>query len=190
MSDLVGDGVLLRAAELGDRERWLELFQDPMELQFGLPSFVPVPQTVEELDERIARSAQTLAAREPGNLVAVSPDDPSRFLGMVGWRLDAPPLRIADVGYAVHPDARRRGVATGALRTLARWLTVVDSGPRLPRVQLDHSVENVASCRTALAAGFEQEGVRRQFLPLRDEAAPGGERRHDVCLHGYLPGFP
>ena len=54
------------------------------------------------------------------------------------------------------------------------------------RVQLDHSVENVASCRVALAAGLEIEGVRRGFLPLRDPAAPDGVRRHDVCLHGVV----
>ena len=97
------------------------------------------------------------------------------------------PLRVADIGYAVHPDSRGQGVATRAVRTLTRWLTVDDDGPALPRVQLDHSVENIASCRTALAAGFEQEGVRRHFLPLRDQDAPGGERRHDVCMHGYVP---
>ena len=42
----------------------------------------------------------------------------------------------------------------------------------MARVQLDHSVENIASCRVALAAGFEIEGVRRGFLPLRDPTAP------------------
>ncbi len=57
----------------------------------------------------------------------------------------------------------------------------------MARVQLDHSVENPASCAVAEAAGFAQEGVRRGFLPLRDPDAPFGVRRHDVCLHGYLP---
>ncbi len=75
----------------------------------------------------------------------------------------------------------------GHSRTLTRWLTVDDDGPHLARVQLDHSVENPASCRTALAAGFEREGVRKAFLPLRDDGAPDGVRRHDVCLHGFVP---
>ncbi len=121
-------------------------------------------------------------------LVVAVPGDDDRFLGTVGWRLDAPPLQVADIGYGVHADSRGRGVATSAVRLITRWLTLDRDGPTLPRVQLDHSVENVASCRTALAAGFEKEGVRGRFLPLRDEAAPGGVRRHDVCLHGYLPG--
>ena len=118
----------------------------------------------------------------------MSVDDPARFLGSAAWLFHVPaPLRVADIGYAVHPDSRGQGVATRAVRTLTRWLTVDDDGPALPRVQLDHSVENTASCRTALAAGFEKEGVRRHFLPLRDQDAPGGERRHDVCMHGYVP---
>jgi RimJ/RimL family protein N-acetyltransferase len=187
---IVGEGLVLRPAQSGDLERWLELFQDPLELRFGLPAFVPLPQTVEDLDERMVRTAEAFAAQEPGSLVVTPEDDPSHFLGTVGWRLDAPPLRVADVGYGVHPDSRGRGVAKRALRTLTRWLTVDETGPALPRVQLDHSVDNIASCRTALAAGFEKEGVRRHFLPMRDAASPTGERRHDVCLHGFVPESP
>jgi RimJ/RimL family protein N-acetyltransferase len=187
---ILGEGLVLRPAQEGDRERWFELFHDPLELRFGLPAFAPVPQTLTELDERMVRTAEAFAAQEPGSLVVAPEDDPNRFLGTVGWRLDAPPLRVADVGYGVHPDARGRGVATRALRTLTRWLTVDDTGPRLPRVQLDHSVDNIASCRTALAAGFEKEGVRRHFLAMRDQDSPTGERRHDVCLHGFVPETP
>ena len=40
----------------------------------------------------------------------VAAEDPDHFLGTVGWRLDLPPpLRIADIGYAVHPDSRGTG---------------------------------------------------------------------------------
>lgn len=189
MPDLIaGEGLVLRAAAPGDRERWLELFSDPMELRFGLPAFVPVPRTLEELDERVASSAQALAACEPGSLVVAAEDDPTHFLGSLGWRRDAPPLQIADVGYGVHPDSRGQGVAGRSLRTLTRWLTTDADGPGLPRVQLDHSVDNTASCRTALSAGFEREGIRRHYLPLRDDTAPDGVRRHDVCMHGYVAG--
>ncbi len=78
-----------------------------------------------------------------------------------------PPLRVADIGYAVHPDARRHGVATRAVRALTHWPTLAEDGP-------------------GLAAGFAQEGVRRSFLPLRDHTAPTRVRRHDVCLHGLV----
>jgi RimJ/RimL family protein N-acetyltransferase len=186
-----GEGIGLRAAVASDRERWLELFGDADELRYGVPAVVTLPQTVEDLDDRVSHSAEALAAGDPGALVIVPLDEPERFLGSAAWAFHVPaPLRVADIGYGVHPDSRGRGVATRAVRILTRWLTSDDDGPGLARVQLDHSVENVASCRTALAAGFEKEGVRRHFLPLRDEDSPTGERRHDVCLHGFVPEAP
>jgi RimJ/RimL family protein N-acetyltransferase len=181
------DGIDLRLPTSADRQRWFELIHDPDELRFGLPAFVPVPQTVESLDSRLVDAAEAYAARAPGSFAIVDTADPDRFLGIISWRLDAhAALQIADIGYGVHPDARGRGVARRAVRTFARWLTTDVDGPRMVRVQLDHSVENVASCRVAVAAGLEIEGVRRGFLPLRDPAAPGGVRRHDVCLHGRV----
>ncbi len=185
---ITGDGLVLRVPVSSDRERWLELLHDRDELRFGIPAFVPLPESVEQLDERVTLAGEHFTALEPGTLVMAPAEDPDRFLGTVGWFFHVPAaLRIADIGYGVHPDARGRGVATRATRRLTRWLTEDDDGPRLARVQLDHSVENTASCRAALAAGLPQEGVRLGYLPLRDPEAPDGVRRHDVCLHG-IPG--
>lgn len=184
---ILGEGLGLRAPAAADRERWLELLHEPEELRFGTPAFVPLPATVEELDGRVVAAREQFRAGAPTTLAIVEPDDPGHFLGTVAWRRDTPPaLRICEIGYAVHPDARGRGVGRRAVRTLTRWLTRDDRGPHQARVQLEHSVENLASCRVALAAGFEREGLRRAFLPLRDPDAPGGERRHDVCLHGFV----
>jgi RimJ/RimL family protein N-acetyltransferase len=184
---IVGEDLALRPPVAGDRERWLGLLHEPEQLRFGTPVFVPLPATVEELDERVAAAGERFAAGEPATLSIVEEADPMRFLGTIAWRLEAPAaLRICEIGYAVHPDVRGRGVGRRAIRVLTRWLTSDDAGPHMARVQLEHSVENLASCRVALAAGFEQEGLRRAFLPLRDPEAPGGERRHDVCLHGFV----
>jgi RimJ/RimL family protein N-acetyltransferase len=185
---ILGEGLGLRTPDLSDRDRWLELFHDLEQLRFGMPADIAVPAHVDDIDERVADARRKFAARQPTTFVVVEVDDPGRFLGTVGWSFHVPPLlQVADVGYSVHPDARGHGVATRALRTLTRWLTLDAPGPHLARVQLDHSVENPASCRTALAAGFAREGVRTAFLPLRDPSAPAGVRRHDVCLHGFVP---
>ncbi len=165
----------------------LELAHDPLQLAYGVPLGVPVPQRESDLDERVAQSRAAYELREPGDLTVADAARPDRFLASVAWRQDVPALlRIADVGYSVHPDARGQGVSTRALRTLVRWLLVDAHGPRQARVQLDHSVENTASCRTALGAALPREGVRRGFLPLRGES--GEPRRHDVCLHGLPAG--
>jgi RimJ/RimL family protein N-acetyltransferase len=186
---ILGEGLALRPPTSGDRQRWLELLHEPHNLDLGTPVFVTLPTTVEELDPRVSEASVRFAAREPGTFSVAWAQDPAYFLGTIAWRQDAPPpLRVCDIGYAVHPDARRQGVGSRAIRLLTRWLTAEADGPGMARVQLDHSVENEASCRVALAAGFAREGVRRAFLPLRDPDAPGGVRRHDVCLHGFVAG--
>lgn len=183
-----GERVRLRLPIRADRSRWLEVLRDEDQLRWGSPAFLPLPAVVEDLDARIDDAARHHAGLEPGTFVVVHADTPEHFLGVVAWRWDVPKLlQVADIGYSVHPDARGQGVARSAVITLARWLTRDSDGPLLARVQLDHSVENPASCRVADAAGFLQEGVRRAFLPLRDTAAPDGVRRHDVCLHGFVP---
>ena len=74
-------------------------------------------------------------------------------------------------GYWVTADARGRGVATAVLSAAARFGF---GALGLVRIELFHALENEASCRTALAAGFAQEGVHRQSFRygdgvLRDE---------------------
>lgn len=180
-----GEGIGLRVPVPADRERWLEMLHDSEQKRFGTPVFVKLPDTIDDLDARIIEAAASFEAGEPNTLTIVEGDD-QRFVGNIGWRRDAPPaLRICEIGYSVHPDARGRGIARRAIRLFTHWLTLDDDGPQQARVQLDHSVENLASCRVALAAGFEQEGVRRAYLPLPDPTTASGERRHDVCLHGW-----
>lgn len=183
-----GEGLLLRALAPGDRERVLELARDPLQLALGVPAGVPLLGSLEQVDSRVAASRDALEALLPGVLAIADLQRPEHFLGDVAWRREAhPTMGVVDVGYAVHPDARGDGVASRALRLLVHWLLCDPDGPGAARVQLDHSVENLASCRVALAAGMEREGVRRSFLPLRDPAHASGVRRHDVCLHGVVP---
>ena len=188
---IAAEGLVLRLPRPTDRERWLELFHDLDQLRYGTPSVIPIPATVDDLDERVAAAHRHFEGGEPTTFVIADEDAPDRFLGTVGWSFHVPaPLQIGDVGYSVHPDTRGQGVASRALRTLTAWLINGEGGPRLARLQLDHSVENEASCRTALAAAFHREGVRRDYLPLRDDTVLGGVRRHDVCLHGLVPAIP
>ncbi len=177
-------GLLLRPAVATDATRWLELLRDPDQQRYGAPAFVPVPTDEGELEERIAGSATAWAEGKPGTLVAVAEEAPDLFLGDIGWRWSLhETFGIADLGYGTHPDARGRGVGRRAIVALTRWL-MSPEGRGLERVQLDHSTENAASCRVALAAGFEREGVRPRYLPLR--SPDGAVRRHDVCLHGRI----
>ena len=179
-------GLLLRPARESDAERWLEMLRDPDYVTYAAPAFVTLASEAAGLSERIEQSRTSWQERAPGMLAVVPAADPDLFLGDISWRwTTGEKLGIAEIGYGVHPEARGQGVGRRAIVALTRWL-MSPEGRGLARVQLDHSVENEASCRVALAAGFEREGIRRGFLPLRDPAAPDGVRRHDVCLHGCV----
>ena len=83
------------------------------------------------------------------------------------------------IGYRVHPDARGRGVGRAAVTAVAEW-ALADRG--LARVQLEHSLANVASCRVADAAGFALEGTLRSAHRLPDGS------RCDAHVHGRVAG--
>ena len=68
-----------------------------------------------------------------------------------------------EVWYRVHPVHRGRGVATAALCLLVNHL--FDATP-VPRVQATVVVGNHASCRVALNAGMQQDGVYRRVYFL------------------------
>jgi len=87
------------------------------------------------------------------------------LLGEVSLGYLTPLFRLANVGYWTMPGARGRGVATRAVRTVARWGFDALS---LHRIELGHAVGNRASCRVAQKAGFRAEGVLRGYLPRWD----------------------
>ncbi len=83
----------------------------------------------------------------------------------------------ARIGYRVAPWARDRGVGRIVVDAVTRWGFAERS---LARVQLEHCVDNVASCRVAMAAGFVLEGL------LRSSYVDASGNRHDDHVHGRL----
>jgi RimJ/RimL family protein N-acetyltransferase len=87
----------------------------------------------------------------------------------------------AKIGYRVAPWQRRRGVGSEVVGMVTRW-AFAELG--LARIQLEHAVDNVGSCRVAARAGFVLEGV------LRSASLDGLGARHDDHVHGRLAGDP
>lgn len=87
----------------------------------------------------------------------------------------------AKIGYRVAPWARNRGVGREVVDAVTRW-AFAERG--LVRVQLEHAVVNVASCRVATAAGFRLEGTLRSAY-----VGPDGVR-YDDHVHGRLASDP
>ncbi|TCO44891.1 RimJ/RimL family protein N-acetyltransferase [Kribbella antiqua] len=85
----------------------------------------------------------------------------------------------AVVAYWVSPAARGRRLGARALDAAARWAFARD-GLGLHRLSLDHALVNEGSCRVATRAGFQLEGV------MRDYYVEATGRRHDSHLHARL----
>lgn len=83
-------------------------------------------------------------------------------LGRAGLDLSRP--GAAEIGYWVDPRARRRGVATDAVRATCRWAF---TSLRLELIEWRCEVGNLASRRVAEKAGFLIEATLRKRLVHR-----------------------
>ena len=128
---------------------------------------VPSPYTEEH--------ARTWLASGEETAFAVVDRGSGELLGAIG--IQEVDQENTQVGYWVKREARGRGVATAALRLVARYaLEELGAG----RVQLWTEPENVASQRVAEKAGFVREGVLRRYLNIK------GTRR-DGVVFSLLP---
>ncbi|MDF3299995.1 GNAT family N-acetyltransferase [Streptomyces tropicalis] len=101
-------------------------------------------------------------------------------LGLIGWGDIDLHNGDAEIVYWVTAAARGAGVAVEATRRVVRW-ALDDLG--LHRLRLCHAVENEASCRVAVKAGFSYEGTLRSALLH-------GDGWHDEHLHALVEGDP
>ncbi|MFI7107823.1 GNAT family N-acetyltransferase [Nonomuraea sp. NPDC050227] len=156
--DVISTGpLILRMPADPDAEAIARMMDDPVTARH-LP-LLPSPYRVEDARAYLKFAEDKWASG--GAEWAVTED--GRYAGAIGVR---PPDRwgTAEIGYVVAPWARGRGVAARAARAVSDWLT--DQG--VHRVELQAEVENVASLRVALRAGFREEGRRRKAKRLRD----------------------
>jgi RimJ/RimL family protein N-acetyltransferase len=108
---------------------------------------------------------------------AILDDGADEFLGYaVTGPINRKDLEV-ELGYAISPRARGRGVATETLRQLTRW--AFDEG--MQRVTAVISVDNPSSSRVAEKAGYSFEGVLRSLHVVDG-------RRGDMQSWSILPG--
>jgi RimJ/RimL family protein N-acetyltransferase len=102
-------------------------------------------------------------------------------IGYVSLHQLNPNQLSGEVGYWVLESARGQGVASAAVRTVARYGF---DALGLHRIELLHAVDNPASCRVATSAGFRPEGVARQAYRYGDGTF------HDDHMHARLATDP
>lgn len=138
---------------------------------------VPAPYT--RSDARAYVAATRRGWRE-GTLwtFAVVAADTGDVLGSCGVSWQDQPHAVAEIGYWVRAEGRRRGVATRAVRLAAKWV-FEECG--VQRLQLRADVLNTASLRVAERAGFTHEGVLRSIRYSRRQ-----QRRVDFAVFSLL----
>ncbi|MGD0019909.1 MAG: GNAT family N-acetyltransferase [Candidatus Limnocylindrales bacterium] len=159
----LSDGIVaLRPYRADDAPAVTVACQDP-EIQRWIP-IIPVPYT--EADAR-RFILMTLQAWHDGTgyEFAIVDAATDRFVGSIGLHLGPNP-RLHAIGYLVAPEARRRGVASRALRLVTRWGF---EHIHIERLALWTLPGNVASQAVAETAGFRFEGLVRNWISDRDD---------------------
>lgn len=131
-----------------------------------LARWIPVPVPYKPADARafVEAAAEGWAAGD-GLEFAVVERAGGALVGMVGLHRGNVPGR-ASVGYWLALQARGHGLATRAVRLVARWAF---EDPALERLELTTLVGNEASGRVALRSGFRREGILRRSATFRGQ---------------------
>jgi len=167
------DVIALRPPADHDIDEITAEVQDP-----DIPRFTRIPSPYGRADGEQFVRASAQHWRDGTQAPFVIADAASdAVIGGIGlMRLDDA-RAVAEIGYWVAKAARRRGIATGAVRLLSRW-AVLDLG--IGRLELMTRVDNVASQGVAAAAGFVREGVLRSYATIGCGVA-------DVVMFSLVP---
>ena len=169
---LDGDGIRLVPLNADVVDEMHALGQDPDVLHW---TYVSAPFTRQKAVEWVERYVD---GWRDGSLAGFSIQSPGgEFLGFAALvRVDSEG-REGEAGYIVAPQARGKGVATKALRTLTDWAL---SSFGLRRVELRMDADNHASIAVAERSGYVYEGT------LRSAYFKEG-RRSDTIVYSRLP---
>jgi len=153
-SQLADDVIRLEPITEADQADLLALVADDAVLEFTL---IPTAADAEFVSGWIARYEHGWQDASCAGFVARGVSDGTflAFAAIVQLDLEA---RQGEIGYAVAPAARGRGVARRSVELLTRW-GFDELG--LIRLVLDIDVTNPASERVAKRAGYQLEGIRR-----------------------------
>ena len=171
--ELVSSPVVLRPYALSD----LTLVRQASADSF-IPSISSVPQRYTDDAGRafIARQHARDAEGDGYSFVIAPEAEPKIGIGSIGLWLQEIESGRASVGYWLVADARGRRMATHALRAVVAFAFGTLA---IPRLHLFVEPWNVASARTAEAAGFAREATLRGWERMEGE-------QHDVDCYALL----
>jgi RimJ/RimL family protein N-acetyltransferase len=159
------DGLVLHSGRLTLRP-WQEADAFPVETIMadpGMHQFLPLPNPYTAQDAKSFVTELGAAGRRKGTALdcAIAENTTGRVVGSASLHISAANPDFsnmgAELGYWIAVSERGQGYAREATQTLTRF----GFANGLQRMQIRCSVQNIASARVALAAGYSFEGVRR-----------------------------
>ncbi|MCP2348311.1 GNAT family N-acetyltransferase [Nonomuraea roseoviolacea] len=162
------DGILVRPWRRSDQSAVLAAYDDPAIQRWHCRTM-----TDQEARDWIASWPGRWRAETGAGWAVV---DAGEVVGQVSLRRLDFRDGTAEVSYWILPEARGRRIARRALSALTTW-SFETLG--LHRMELNHSTDNMASCRVAQAAGFAVEGIKRR-------EALHADGWHDMHMHARL----
>jgi ribosomal-protein-serine acetyltransferase len=172
--ELEGESILLRPLSVDDAtDMHAAAMESAAELETTVPWFSR-SMTVESFRSWAAWAADAWDRGEHYELSIFAGD---AFVGSAGLSVDAK-AKAANLQYWVRTSATRRGVASEAIRLVARWgIQTLE----LQRVEIFISDPNVASQMAARKSGAHFEGVLRNRIRW-------DERAFDAHIFSFVPG--
>lgn len=173
---LSGDAITLRPWRADDAAAVAAACDDDAVARW-MP-LMPRPYTLADGEEWVGDAARKWREERWANFAAVDAAT-GTLVGSCGLRIETQHER-GEIGYLVHRDHRGHGVAAACVALLSDWAL---DGLGLGRIEIRADARNVASRRTALAAGYRCEGVLRRAMTVGDE-------RVDDVLYSLVPDDP
>ncbi|TVP65342.1 MAG: N-acetyltransferase [Nitriliruptor sp.] len=143
-----GDGLLLRPWQPGDESALVAAYDDPAIRYWHHRTMTP--------DEAVAWIAATAEQWSGETDAEWAVTDGAEVVGRVALRDVDLSVGQCEISYWTCPQVRGRGVASQAVDRIASWALQTVGFWRL---EIRHSVNNLASCQVAQHAGFTQEAA-------------------------------
>ncbi|MGM7680090.1 GNAT family N-acetyltransferase [Microbacterium sp. A94] len=168
---LTGEKVILRAWHRSDAAIVVDASQDPL-----IPQMTSVPTASDEAEALAFIERQHERLRDGAGYAFAIADHDDNAIGHIGLFLIPGGSGRASVGYWIASSRRRQGFAKDALTTLTSWAVTLEE---LDRVELYVEPWNEGSWRVAEQAGYEREGLLRNWKRV------GGQPR-DMYMYSQV----
>jgi RimJ/RimL family protein N-acetyltransferase len=161
--ELLAPPILLRPYAIGDLSMVRHASADPL-----ISSISSVPRTyTDDAGRAFIERQHARGAEGDGYSFVIAPEsEPTRGIGSIGLWLQEIESGRASIGYWLVAGARGQGLAAAALRGVVSFAF---GSLSIPRLHLFVEPWNVASARTAQAAGFRREATLRGWERIDEE---------------------